>query len=190
MNSTSGDYHLSARQRTIPKTRHRIKRITTLWGLVVSIFILVSSCHEKTNEQNSAEPKKETSSTTQDSLNKPKTSVRVNRHYDDKGNLVGFDSTYSSYYSNITGDTSKMDSLMLSFDRYFNRNHSLFFDNQLDRLFFNDSTSRYPDFFHKDYFLKRYELNDAYLRGMMNRMDSIKNRFYLDPKTKRDPNDL
>jgi hypothetical protein len=37
---------------------------------------------------------------------------------------------------------------------------------------------RYPDFFHGDFFMKRYELNDDYLKGMMHRMDSIKNRFF------------
>jgi len=72
-----------------------------------------------------------------------------------------------------------MDSLMSSFNRYFKRDHSLPFDRDFNSLFFNDST-RYPDFFHNDFFLKRYELNDSYLRDMMNRMDSIKNRFYYE----------
>jgi hypothetical protein len=54
---------------------------------------------------------------------------------------------------------------------------------RLDKFFFNDSLL-YPDFFHKDYFMKRYELNDDYFRNMMERMDSIKNRFYKEQSRK------
>jgi hypothetical protein len=61
-----------------------------------------------------------------------------------------------------------------------------FFNNEFKPLFFNDSL-RYPDFFHHDYFMKRYELNDRYMRDMMHRMDSIKNKFYFD-KSQNDKN--
>jgi hypothetical protein len=101
-----------------------------------------------------------------DSTIKPKIDIKVNRRFDEKGNLMGFDSTYTSYYSNVDGDTAQMDSLMGSFDRYFREDHSSFFKKQFDPLFFNDS-ARYPDFFHDDYFMRRYELNDPYMRGMM-----------------------
>ena len=124
-----------------------------------------------------------------DSLDKPKVDIKVNRHYDDQGNLIGFDSTYSSYYSNIKGDTGKMDSLMRGFDMFFNRNHSSFFNKQFDPLFFRDSL-RYPDFFHKDFFLKRYELNDWYFRDVMKRMDSIKNKFYEESARNKNSKDL
>jgi hypothetical protein len=144
-------------------------------GITIMLFVLLlSSCHEKSNGQ-SAELKQHRA----DSLHKPKVNIKVDRRYDDKGNMIGFDSTYSSYYSNARGDTAKMDSLMGSFDRYFREDHSSFFKQQFDPLFFNDST-RYPDFFHNDFFMRRYELNDPYLRGMMYRMDSIKNNFYKD----------
>ena len=53
------------------------------------------------------------------------------------------------------------------------------FDRQFNNLFFQDSLL-YPDFFHKDFFQKRYELNTPYLRDMMQRMDSVKNSFYRD----------
>jgi len=96
---------------------------------------------------------------------------------DNKGNVIGFDSTYTSFYSNVDGDTIKMDSLMRNFDRHFNLGKTSFFNRELDSLFFNDSL-RYPDFFHDDFFLRRYELNDLYLRNMMHRMDSLKNNFY------------
>jgi hypothetical protein len=174
---------LSARRRAIDKVKKITSRVShcikrgTLWGFVLMTSAIISSCHEKTNGQHSADLKKEQAPASQDTLNKPKVNIKVNKRYDDKGNLVGFDSTYSSYYSNVQGDTAKMDSLMSSFDRYFNRNHSSFFDNRFNSLFFNDS-QRYSDFFHRDFFLKRYESNDAFLRNMMHSMDSVKNRFY------------
>jgi hypothetical protein len=167
---------LAARQKVITFPKDIPKKFS-MWVMIVTLATIVSACHEKTNGQNSGEKKFAT--TKVDSLDKPKVNVQVNRRYDDKGNLIGFDSTYSSYYSNVQGDTSRMDSLMNNFDRFFESNHSSFFRNQFDPLFFNDSL-RYPDFFHNDFFMKRYELNDMYMRNMMQRMDSIKNEFYRD----------
>ncbi len=139
---------------------------------IIVLALLLTSCNRNSNGQ-SAELKNRAA----DSLQKPRVDIKVNRRYDEKGNMIGFDSTYTSYYSNMNGDTARMDSLMGSFDRYFRQDHSSFFRNQFDPLFFNDST-RYPDFFHDDFFMKRYELNDPYFRGMMHHMDSIKNNFY------------
>ncbi|MBT1697221.1 hypothetical protein KK083_10065 [Fulvivirgaceae bacterium PWU4] len=182
---------LSARRRTIDKIKKIISSISNLakWRsllvLLATTSLMISSCHEKTNGQDNRNLQKDQASVAQDSLNKPKVNIKVNRRYDDKGNLIGFDSTYSSFYSNVKGDTSKMDSLMGRFDRYFNSNHSSLFDRQFNSLFFTDSL-RYPDFFHHDFFMKRYEMNDDYLKGMMHRMDSIKNRFYQDLHKKPD----
>lgn len=160
---------LSARR----KTFYKFQNPTLGFLLILSLF--VSSCHEKTNGQNPE--KNPRTSVDADSLHQPKVNIKVNKHYDDKGNVVGFDSTYTSFYSNVRGDTANMDSLMSSFDRYFKSDHSMFFDRQFNSIFFGDSTA-YPDFFKDDFFLRRYERNDSYLRDMMNRMDSIKNHFY------------
>jgi hypothetical protein len=158
------------------QTSYQVKTLRSsffLTAIFASIFLL-SSCHEKTNGQSANQ---KTDRVVVDSTEKPKVSIQVNRRFDDKGNLIGFDSTYSSFYSNVSGDTSRMDSMMSHFDTFFNKNHSYSFDRQFNSLFFDDSL-RYPDFFHKDFFMKRYELNDAYLRDMMHRMDSVKNAFY------------
>lgn len=182
MNLKLNQSGLSARRKTLNAFRNIISNFNP-WVVLLIIPLLLSSCHEKTSGQN---PEKKSTAIANDSLNKPKVNIQVNKHYDDKGNVIGFDSTYTSFYSNVQGDTARMDSLMTSFDRYFNRDHSLFFRNQFNSLFFNDSL-RYPDFFHNDFFMKRYELNDQYLRDMMNRMDSIKNRFYqLDSRKEKD----
>lgn len=177
MNSISVRGGLSARRKTHHNSRKEIRYgIRPLWGFLIILPILFSSCNEKSNGQDRAELRKEKLQP-QDSANKPKVNIKVNKHYDDKGNVIGFDSTYTSFYSNVQGDTARMDSLMHSFDQYFKRDHFPLFNGELNRMFFNDSL-RYPDFFHKDFFMKRYELNDHYFRDMMERMDSIKNRFY------------
>ena len=139
--------------------------------VVLVVVLMITACAKGHNDEAPITTVKT------DSIPKPKIDVKVNKRYDEKGNMIGFDSTYTSYYSNITGDTARMDSLMGSFDQFFKQRHSSFFGNQFDPLFFNDSL-RYPDFFHNDYFMKRYELNDLYMRDMMQRMDSIKNTFY------------
>lgn len=140
-------------------------------AILICIWFL-AACHERTTGQTAKDDK-----TKRDSIYKPKVNIQVNRHYDDKGNVIGFDSTYTSFYSNIEGDTTSMDSMMRGFDKYFDVQHPLFLQREFSPLFFTDSL-RYPDFFHRDFFMKRYELNDPYMRDMMQRMDSIKNRYF------------
>ena len=49
-----------------------------------------------------------------DSVNKgtnPQTSIKVDKKYDSKGNLIKYDSTYSYYYSNIKDNKNLEDSI-------------------------------------------------------------------------------
>ena len=165
--STNASAGCSARQDIGIKIKLIISQI-----LLAACFIFVAGCDKKTDAQTA---KKDGAAT--DTLAKPKVNIKVNRHYDEKGNVVGFDSTYTSFYSNMNGDTLGMDTLMKGFDRYFDFNHPSIFQKEFSPLFFTDSL-RYPDFFHHDFFMKRYELNDRYMRDMMERMDSIKNRYF------------
>jgi hypothetical protein len=163
---------LSARRGATNGNTSQLFRAGTLGMLLTAVALLLSSCDSDSKGQ-TADLKKNQN----DSVIKPKVDIKVNRRFDEKGNMIGFDSTYTSYYTNMSGDTAGMDSLMGSFDRYFRNDHPFFFRDKFDPLFFSDST-RYPDFFHDDYFMRRYELNDLYMRGMMQQMDSIKNKFY------------
>jgi len=157
-------------------TRPRIP----FYGL--ALVALLYSCQEKTNGQKAADLNHANAFKT-DSVNKPKVNIKVNRKYDNKGNVIAFDSTYTSYYSNVSGDTTRMDTLFNQFDRYFRSGHSALMSNEFNRLFFQDSLL-YPDFFHDDFFTRRYELNDAYMKRMMQQMDSVKNRFYREESGK------
>jgi hypothetical protein len=173
---------LSARRRAIDMVKKNLSRVNPFLkyilglGLIVLIATLFFAYQKQWKTPNSIEGKDKTV-VVSDSLDKPKVNIQVNRHFDEKGNMVGFDSTYSTFYSNVKGDTARMDSLMHSFDNYFKKDGHSLLDSEFNTLFFNDSL-RYPDFFHKDFFLKRYELNDTYFRDMMKKMDSIKNHFY------------
>jgi hypothetical protein len=144
------------------------------------VFLLCAvllACNQVSNGQANAANAVDSTIARADSMPEPKVNIHVNKRFDDKGNLIAFDSVYSKFYSSMAGDTTRMDSMMRSFDSYFGLHHKSLFDHDFNSLFFTDSL-RYPDFFHDDFFLKRYELNDNYLRDMMRRMDSIKNKFH------------
>ena len=159
-------------------------------GLLIVTLMLVLSCQEKTNGQITNLDKDNPAIST-DSLSKPNVDIKVNRHYDEEGNLIGYDSTYSSFYSTAQGDTTRLNDMIHGFDTFFKRHHSPDFDRHFNSLFFSDSL-RYFDFFHDDFFRKRYELNDSYMQDMMDRMDSIKNHFFREQEqmlndSKKDP---
>ena len=170
---------------TILNTTNRI-------GYVIAIglsILLMTACQDKSTAQSATDGSKQSKVTAQargDSLKKPKVDIKVNRHFDEKGNMIGFDSTYTSYYSSVDGDSAKMNSMFKDFNTYFKDQHESIFDDHFNNLFFNDSLM-YPDFFHKDFFSQRYKLNDKYFREMMSEMDSVKNKFYRDNRTKRKP---
>ncbi|MBK6829950.1 MAG: hypothetical protein IPG92_04010 [Flavobacteriales bacterium] len=107
----------------------------------------------------------------------PRTEVRVNKEYDANGNLIAFDSTYSSFYSSHNADPALMDSLFRDFEPRFNRRFPLMNDPGFNDLFFRDSLL-YPDFFHDDFFRKRMEMNDRWMQQMMAEMDSMKNAYF------------
>ncbi len=80
--------------------------------------------------------------------NKPQASWKVNKRYDDNGNLIGYDSTYSWSYSSKAGVTNdaETDSIMNAFGQQFGDFPSFFTqrfgaDVWNDSLFYNELTS-------------------------------------------------
>ncbi|MCB4234259.1 hypothetical protein LDL59_01710 [Kaistella anthropi] len=47
--------------------------------------------------------------------NQPIEDIKVNKEYDENGNLIRYDSTYTYYYSNIEGDEIAADSIFNNF---------------------------------------------------------------------------
>src|SRR5690348_52206 len=73
-----------------------------------------------------------------DTTAKPRTDVRVNKKYDDKGNLIQYDSTYSYFYSSpgmqrnsISGDT-----VINHFKIPLRNNYRGLMDENMDNIFF------------------------------------------------------
>ena len=106
--------------------------------------------------------------------NKPHEEFKVNRKYDENGNLIEFDSTYTSYYSNIKGDTLAVDSIMKNFQMYFN-DHFAVIGPEFN---FNSDSTFHHDFFSDDFFQKQFSEQDKLMLRMMREMDSIKNQYF------------
>jgi hypothetical protein len=136
-----------------------------LVSLAISITLL--SCNGQSKNSDNKQVK--------DTL--PKTNIKVNREYDSKGNLIRFDSTYSSYYSNIEGDTTLRDSIFSRFRNHFNESY-FFSDEPFFRdFFFVDSLLKY-DFYKKDFFYNRFRDNMQRMDSLFREMDVMKNDFY------------
>ena len=109
--------------------------------------------------------------------NIPQTNIKVNKEYDKNGNIVKYDSTYTSYYSNMEGDSVLNDSLINNFKSFFNDKY--FFSNEpfFNDYFFRDSVIR-NDFQNKDFFYKEFRSNMEQMDKLFWDMDSVKNDFF------------
>jgi hypothetical protein len=120
--------------------------------------------------------------------NNPKTNIKVNKEYDDQGNLIRYDSTYSYSYSTAGKDSIFNDSIFGSFRDHFNH-HFLFSEDPFFKdYFFRDSLMK-EDFFDDDYFMKRFQENMRQMDKLFYEMDSVKNDYFkkhMNPKSKQD----
>jgi hypothetical protein len=139
------------------------------------LFTILFVCYS-CNKQENNKVKKETKFPKQ-VIEKPNVKVKVNKKYDKDGNLIAFDSTYTSYYAGKISDSVVLDSLFKKFKPSFNKQFPIMNDQYFDQLFYTDSLY-YSDFFHEDFFRKRMELNQEYINKMMQKMDSIKNAYF------------
>lgn len=146
--------------------------------LMSILFVVFSGCNGQTQKK----PSEKINGGNEniiiaDSTNRPRVSVKVNKQYDDKGNIIQFDSTYSYVYSSPTGSMRlDNDSVFSNFRSFFEKNHPSLMDRNINNIFFNDSLFKY-DFFNDDYFQKRFELNEKMFGSMYQQMDSIKKQY-------------
>lgn len=110
----------------------------------------------------------------------PQVSVRVNKEYDWSGNLIAYDSSYTSVYQSRSGDPAYMDSVLGSFMPGFSMRYPFLNDPGFHMLFFPDS-SFHRDFFQDDFFQRSLERNQRTMERMMEQMDSLKNQHFLRP---------
>jgi hypothetical protein len=101
MNKTSKKCGPSARQQTttskvrIESSGYSHSRVI-LSIVLIAVGIVATSCRQESLGQDKRYVDKETVAL-RDSLGKPDVNISVNRRYDDKGNLIGFDSIYTLF---------------------------------------------------------------------------------------------
>ncbi len=140
--------------------------------IIISLFLsfmVLYGCKGQNNE--------EANNTSKETINQPQTEVKVNKEYDENGNIVKYDSTYSYYYSNIDGDFLLEDSIMSNFKNHLNINFEFSSDPFFDDFFFQDSLMQY-DFYNNDFFIERYRKNHEKMNDLFFEIDSIKNLFF------------
>lgn len=140
--------------------------------------LFITACNSQNQKSND---KSDTTNVQKDTVVqiKPKVDIKVNRKYDDKGNLVGYDSTYMWSYSNPAGDTVsvKADSVLTGFRPLFDQNFPGMINPSADQLFFNDSTLYY-DFLEPDYFFNRWDQQYHNMYKQFRQMDSLKQNYF------------
>ncbi len=107
----------------------------------------------------------------------PKIHSNVNRQYDDKGNLIGYDSTYTWSWSNVDtiGTVFPNDSLFTFFNPHWDNdfmNPFSFFDN--DSLLFGKFSNPFMDNFMPDI--------DKQIEEMMKQHEEMYKHFMIQPK--------
>ena len=111
--------------------------------------------------------------------NQPKEDIKVNKEYDENGNLIRYDSTYTYYDSNIEGDEIAADSIFNNFRNMFEDNYSFSTTPYFNDLFFEDSLLKY-DFYKNDFFHERFMNNMQQMERLFWEMDSIENKFFME----------
>ena len=113
------------------------------------VMSLVTGCNAQNNQNDMSKAQEKSTADTQ--KNQPQIHTRVNKKFDKNGNLIGYDSTYTSYYSNWKKDTLLADSVMSGFIPYFNKRFPGMMANPFDKMFFEDSLMQ-NDFFYDNFF--------------------------------------
>jgi hypothetical protein len=151
----------------------------------VLLSLLVQGCNNHKHKITEDHPFAMASDTLQ-----PQVRIKVNKKYDDKGNLLQFDSTYSYFYS-LPGQKAEAlssDSLYTQLESKLRSRYTDWLEPPFDPIFFTDSLYKY-DFLNSDYFDQRFELNEPSFYVLLRKMDSLKtdmlNHYFSDGTMKR-----
>jgi len=109
----------------------------------------------------------------------PKVDIKVKKKYDKKGNIIGYDSTYSYIYVSPGGTKQdiNLDSLMQKFKPMFFGQGGNLLQDPLEEFFNNDSLVN-QNFFDNHFFENQFNQNMFDFRAMVQKMDSLRNEFY------------
>jgi len=139
--------------------------------LSIIAFLSLSGCNAQSAPKDDKKEKNDTLKV------QPDVNIKVNKEYDENGNLIGYDSTYTYVYSNIKGNIQLRDSIFNEFMKHFNDHFGISDDPFFNNFFFTDSLLQY-DFYKKDFFHNRFNDNLDLIDKMLKEMDSLKNEFY------------
>lgn len=140
-----------------------------IWFLIFTILFILSGCTEQENKSKSNE--------LTNAIDAPIEDIVVNKEYDEDGNIIRYDSTYSSFYSNIKDDKLAEDSILNNFKRMFEKEYPFSYKPAFNDFLFRDSLLKY-DFYKKDFFSNRFNQNKERIDKMLQEMDSVKNKFF------------
>jgi len=134
--------------------------------LLAFCVLLFSSCQSQSTEKKLEK---------NEAIN-PKTNIIVHKEYDDQGNLIRIDSSYSYVYSNIKNDSILEKQLFNNFKLKFNNHDAL--DSIFKNNFFNDKMLKMNDLYIDDFFEKHMKQQIKEMQKTMKKFDSLKNNFY------------
>lgn len=155
-----------------------MKRIALI---TATALLMLSACKQKNS--NTEDTQNIASVLNENDTIKPKTSYKVHKEYDEDGNLISVDSTYTYFYSNIKGDSLMEQKVFKNFKHGFDKNF-MDMDSIMSSDFFNDNLFRMHDFYTDDFFSNRFRMNDRSVEDIFRKMDSLKNSFYKDQNKK------
>lgn len=163
------------------------KRKTFIIAIILislASFISFSFNNKEITKKNQTKIEKDTISAN------PKVDIKVNKEYDDHGNIIRYDSSYSYIYTYPNGNTEElnMDSIFNSFKPFF-FNHGFDIIHDPFNNFFEEDTFYQYHFFDDDFFMNQFKNEMFHFEEMMREMDSLRNLFLKDmyPDFKEEP---
>jgi len=144
--------------------------------VLVAVLALSSiSC----NGQNKDSTSNNSLTNKEQSLEAPKGSWKVDKEFDENGNLIKYDSIYSwsSNSKMINLSAKDRDSLLASLKSRFLKNFSTFQNNGIDNIFFKDSLF-VNRFFKDDFFKSDFGVDVMDIDNMRQKMLERQRRFF------------
>ena len=144
-----------------------MKQLIIAWLMLAGF----TGCNAQNNQKTSK------SDTSNHHENAPKVTYKVNKKFDEKGNLISYDSSSVwSYSDDGNRHNVEADSVMIAFKRQFDSSFPTIFRNNFGDPMWNDSFF-FRDFTASDYFMQKWQQHYFSMENMMRQMDSLRNSF-------------
>lgn len=144
--------------------------------IITTILILAALVSFSVNNINQKKP---FDSSDKDTIqSNPKIDIKVEKEYDDDGNIIRYDSSYTYIYQHSDGNYEELD-----MDSIFRNFKPFFFDHGFEIMqspfddFFDHDTLYQRHFFDDDYFMQHFNQQMFQLEDMMKEMDSLRNLY-------------